>query len=119
MTQPHAALASEAELGAGSWVARLIPFQLNPHHLDPDPRSPHQGQTRPQPIEELLEESDVPVLGLREGAWLQVSGLRAHLSGCNTGRLFRRHTGPTDIPVSADLSYLLNTCPRFGIGATT
>jgi hypothetical protein len=42
-----------------------------------------------------------------------------NLSGRNTGRLFRRHTGPTDIPVGADLSYLLNTCPRFDIGATT
>jgi dipeptidase E len=97
----------------------LIPFQLNPHYLDPDPHSPHQGETRPQRIAEFLEENDVPVLGLREGAWLQVSGTRAHLSGRNTGRLFRRHTGPTDIPVGADLSYLLNTCPRFDTGTTT
>ena len=97
----------------------LIPFQLNPHYLDPDPRSPHRGETRPQRIAEFLEENDVPVLGLREGAWLQVSGTQAHLSGRNTGRLFRRHTGPTDIPVGADLSYLLNTRPRFDIGATT
>ena len=97
----------------------LIPFQLNPHYLDPDPRSPHQGETRPTRIEEFLEENDVPVLGLREGAWLQVSGARAMLSGSNTGRLFRRHTGPIDIPVGADLSYLLDTCPRFDIGTTT
>jgi len=96
----------------------LIPFQLNPHYLDPDPRSPYQGETRPKRIEEFLEENDVPVLGLREGAWLQVSGTRAHLSGRNTGRLFCRHTGPTDIPIGADLSYLLNTCPRFDVGPT-
>jgi dipeptidase E len=96
----------------------LIPFQLNAHYLDPDPRSPHQGETRPQRIEEFLEENDVPVLGLREGAWLQVSGTRAHLSGRNSGRLFRRHADPIDIPVGADLSYLLDTRPRFDIGAT-
>jgi len=71
----------------------LIPFQLNPHYLDPVP-------------------------GLREGAWLQVSGTRAHLSGRNTGRLFRRHTDPIDIPAGADLSDLLNTRPRFDIGTT-
>lgn len=59
----------------------LIPFQLNPHHLDPDPHRPHQGETRSKRIEEFLEENDVPVLGLREGAWLRVSGSRAHLSG--------------------------------------
>jgi dipeptidase E len=96
----------------------LIPFQLNPHYLDPDPRSPHQGETRPERIEEFLEENDVPVLGLREGAWLQVSGAWAHLSGRNTGRLFRRHADPTDIPIGADLSYLLNTRPRFDVGTT-
>jgi dipeptidase E len=96
----------------------LIPFQLNPHYLDPDPRSAHQSETRTKRIEEFLEENDVPVLGLREGAWLRVSGARAHLSGRNTGRLFRRHTDPIDIPIGADLSDLLNTCPRFDIGTT-
>jgi dipeptidase E len=79
----------------------------------------HQGETRRQRIEEFLEENDVPVLGLREGAWLRVSGPRAHLSGRNTGRLFRRHTESIDIPIGADLSDLLNTSPRFDIGATT
>ena len=97
----------------------LIPFQLNAHYLDPGPRSPHRGETRPERIEEFLEENDVPVLGLRAGAWLQVSGARAQLSGRNTGRLFRRHTSPIDIPIDADLSYLLNTCPRFDIGGAT
>jgi dipeptidase E len=38
----------------------LIPFQLNPHYLDPDPRSPHQGETRPKRIEEFLEETTSP-----------------------------------------------------------
>jgi dipeptidase E len=32
----------------------LIPFQLNPHYLDPDPRSAHQGETRPKRIEEPI-----------------------------------------------------------------
>jgi dipeptidase E len=96
----------------------LIPFQLNPHYLDPDPRSTHQGETRQKRIEEFLEENDVPVLGLREGAWLRVSGPRAHLSGRNTGRLFRRDADPVDIPVGADLSYLLSSSPRFDAGTT-
>jgi len=94
----------------------LIPFQLNPHYLDPDSRSAHQGETRPRRIEEFLEENDVPVLGLREGAWLRVSGRQAVLSGSSTGRLFRRHAEPTDVPVGTDLSYLLDTRPRFDVG---
>ena len=91
----------------------LIPFQLNPHYLDPDPGSSHQGETRQRRIEEFLEENDVPVLGLREGAWLRVTDQQAVLSGAGTGRLFRRHEEPADVPVGADLSFLLDSKPRF------
>jgi dipeptidase E len=94
----------------------LIPFQLNPHYLDPDPRGSHQGETRPRRIEEFLEENDVPVLGLREGAWLRVSGRNAVLAGNGTGRLFRRHAEPADVPVGTDLSHLLDARPRFDVG---
>ena len=94
----------------------LIPFQLNPHYLDPDPSGSHQGETRPRRIEEFLEENDVPVLGLREGAWLRVSGQQAVLAGNGTGRLFRRHAEPADVPAGTDLSCLLDARPRFDVG---
>ena len=94
----------------------LIPFQLNPHYLDPDPSGSHQGETRPRRIEEFLEENDVPVLGLREGAWLRVSGRQAVLAGNGTGRLFRWHAVPADVPAGTDLSYLLDARPRFDVG---
>jgi dipeptidase E len=84
----------------------LIPFQLNPHYLDPEPGSTHQGETRQQRLEEFLEENDVPVLGLREGSWLAVSG-------ASTGRLFRRGAPPAEIPAGTDLSFLLQVTPRF------
>jgi len=91
----------------------LIPFQLNPHYLDPGPSSSYQGETRQQRIEEFLEENDVPVLGLREGAWIRVAGQRAVLSGAGTGRLFQRDKEPADVPIGADLSFLLDSKPRF------
>jgi dipeptidase E len=94
----------------------LIPFQLNPHYLDPEPGSGHQGETRQQRIEEFLEENDVPVLGLREGSWLRVSGLQASLDGASTGRLFRRGIPPANVPAGTDLSFLLRTAPRFDTG---
>ena len=94
----------------------LIPFQLNPHYLDPEPDSTHQGETRQQRVEEFLEENDVPVLGLREGTWLRVSGPQAILGGASTGRLFRRGVPPANVPAGTALSFLLGTTPRFDIG---
>lgn len=52
----------------------LVPFQINPHYLDADPGSTHAGETRETRLSEFLEENDVPVLGLREGAHLRVTG---------------------------------------------
>jgi len=94
----------------------LIPFQLNPHYLDSEAGSTHQGETRQQRIEEFLEENDVPVLGLREGTWLRVSGPQAVLGGVSTGRLFRRGVPPANVPAGTDLSFLLGTTPRFDGG---
>jgi dipeptidase E len=94
----------------------LIPFQLNPHYLDPEPGSTHQGENRQRRIEEFLEENDVPVLGLREGTWLRVSGPRAVLGGVSTGRLFLRAVPPADVPAGTDLSFLLGVTPRFDVG---
>src|SRR5690242_18300709 len=87
------------------------------HYLDPDPGSSHRGETRQQRIEEFLEENDVPVLGLREGAWLGVSGDRAILAGASTGRLFRRGVPPANVPAGTDLSFLFETVPRFDVRA--
>ena len=69
----------------------LVPFQLNPHYLDPDPQGMEQGETRELRITEFLEENDVPVLGLREGTWLRLHADTLTLDGIPAGaRLFRR-----------------------------
>jgi dipeptidase E len=92
----------------------LIPFQVNPHYLDADPASTHQGETRAQRIAEFLECNAVPVLGLREGSWLRVGGSRASLGGTTAARLFTRGTpGGTELDPGTDVSELLSTVPRF------
>jgi len=91
----------------------FIPFQINPHYLDPDPASTHQGETRQQRIEEFLECNDVPVLGLREGAWLRVSDATATTGGTTWSRLFTRSADPVELPPNSDLTPLLTTDPRY------
>ncbi len=93
----------------------LIPFQINPHYLDHDPASTHQGETRQQRIEEFLQENDVPVVGLREGSWLRVSGQSAVIGGTASGRLFQRGAAPADLPPGRDVSGLLAAQPRFDV----
>jgi dipeptidase E len=85
----------------------LIPFQINPHYLDPDPNSTHQGETRAQRIKQFLEENNVPVLGMREGCWLRRRGAELHLGGITNACLFTRGTEPQEIAPGADLSWLL------------
>jgi dipeptidase E len=94
----------------------LVPFQINPHYLDPDPASTHQGETRRQRIEEFLEENDVPVLGLREGSWLRVSDGAAAIGGTTGAVLFARGTAPRELAAGSDVSALLAAQPRFDLG---
>ncbi|AIA01016.1 dipeptidase PepE [Streptomyces noursei] len=92
----------------------LVPFQINPHYLDPDPASAHMGETREERLTQFLEENDVPVLGLREGTWLRRTDDRLTLHGLATGaRLFRRGAAPVEYAPGADLSELLTVRPTF------
>lgn len=53
----------------------LVPVQLNPHYVDADPTRTHNGETRALRLEQYLEEQPGPVLALREGTWIRVSGI--------------------------------------------
>jgi dipeptidase E len=84
----------------------FIPFQINPHFLDADPNSTHQGETREQRLAEYLEENQVPVAGLREGSWFKVDEDTCLLGGKPGMKLFRRGENPENI-TTGDVSYLL------------
>ena len=86
----------------------LVPFQINPHFIDADPNSTHQGETREQRLAEFLEENPTPVAGLREGSWLKVLDDEAHLCGRTGMKLFRREESPAEIG-SGDVSFLLES----------
>lgn len=85
----------------------LVPFQVNPHYLDPDPASTHMGETRETRIREFHEENDAPVVGLREGAILRVDDGAVTLQGIAGARIFRRGTEPVEVSPVASLHALL------------
>jgi dipeptidase E len=87
----------------------LIPFQINPHYLDPVPGSTHMGETREERLREFLEENETPVVGLREGVWLRVEGDRATLGGPGGARIFRRRRDPEERGPGESLDDLLRT----------
>jgi dipeptidase E len=85
----------------------LVPFNLNPHYIDPDPDSTHMGETRATRIREFHVQNAVPVIGLREGAWLRVTGDEMRLEGLSGARLFRRGQEPEELAAGSDVSDLL------------
>ncbi|MBK9090367.1 MAG: dipeptidase PepE [Holophagales bacterium] len=85
----------------------LVPYQINPHYLDPDPASTHKGETREERLLQYLEESPVPVVGLREAAYLRVENGVSKLLGERGARVFRRGTPPFEIEAGAEVEPLL------------
>jgi dipeptidase E len=85
----------------------LVPFNINPHYLDPDPASKHQGETREERIREFHEVNDPTVVGLREGAILRVEGDRVILKGRSGARVFMKGQEPRDFAPGASLDFLL------------
>jgi len=87
----------------------LVPFQISPHYLDPDPDSTHMGETQEERINQFLEENDAPVVGLREGALLRVEGDSVVLKGVAGARIFRKGHDPVEMAPGSKLEHLLST----------
>jgi len=74
-----------------------IPFNINAHYLDPDPLSKHKGETRETRINEFHVFNKTPVLGLREGSWLEVNDNDIVLKGELTARWFQKDKSPIEL----------------------
>lgn len=75
----------------------FLPFNLNPHYLDPDANSTHKGETRETRIKEFHKFNSQPVLGLREGSWLEARDGEIKLKGDLTARLFWQGKEPAEL----------------------
>lgn len=86
----------------------LVPFNLNPHYIDPDPSSTHMGETREQRLKEFLEENTNIVIGLREGGILRVDGTTMKLEK-GSARIFFSNGRVEEYKDGTDLSFVLHS----------
>ena len=75
----------------------VVPFNINPHYLDPISGSKHMGETREIRIKEFHTQSNLPVIGLREGSWLRIKGNSIILKGLYSARFFEQNKEPIEI----------------------
>ncbi|WP_347924563.1 dipeptidase PepE [Pontimicrobium sp. SW4] len=84
----------------------LVPFNINPHYLDPDPSSTHMGETRETRIQEFHQFNTQPVIGLREGSFLKVTNEDIILKGNLSARIFLHEKLPYEIATNSSLNFL-------------
>lgn len=84
----------------------LIPFNLNVHFLDSDSQSTHMGESRETRINEFHQFNNFPVLGLKEGSWLEIKEGKIILKGNLSAKLFQRNRIPLEIAPSSELSFI-------------
>ena len=90
----------------------LVPFQINPHYLDPHPEIDkmikHGGETRQDRINEYLAvNQDVKVVGLREATALWVIDDKMLLKGGKKMVVMRYGKEAVEIEPNSDVTFLL------------
>lgn len=81
----------------------LVPFNLNPHYLDPNPNLAHNGETRETRILEFLTQNDLKVVGLREGNWIRRIGDEIKVLGEHSTRIFEKGKEPYEVDPGTNL----------------
>lgn len=85
----------------------IVPFNINPHYLDPDANSKHKGETRETRIKEFHQFNTIPVVGLREGSWIEVQNNQITLKGNDfTARIFEQSKTAYELEPESSLAFL-------------
>lgn len=84
----------------------LIPFNLNVHFIDTDSQSTHMGESRETRINEFHHFNNFPVLGLKEGSWLEIKDGKIILKGKLSAKLFQKNRIPVEIKPNSELSFI-------------
>ncbi len=85
----------------------LVPFNINPHYIDPLPDSKHMGETRETRIKEFHFYNKEYVVGLREGAMLHVIDDKIILKGTTGAKVFKKGVGAKEYIPGDSLSFLI------------
>lgn len=85
----------------------VVPFNINPHYLDPIEGNKHMGETRETRINEFHSQNNIPVIGLREGSWLHVNNNQCILEGALSARVFTPNKQPFEIQPKSDVFEVL------------
>jgi len=85
----------------------LVPFNINPHYLDPDPNSKHKGETRETRIKEFHFYNAEYVIGLREGAMLHIKDDNMVLKGTTGARIFKNDKEAEEYKPGDNLDFIL------------
>ena len=81
----------------------IVPFNINPHYLDPNPDLKHNGETRETRIAEFLTQNETKVVGLREGNWIRRIGNRITVEGTEMTRIFEKDKEPYEVESGSEI----------------
>jgi len=82
----------------------LVPFQINPHYTDRT-ISGHGGESRDDRINEFtIANPGMPVIGLREGSWIEYAGDSFRLGGMHAARIFVSGENPREVEPGEEIA---------------
>lgn len=81
----------------------MVPFNINPHYLDPQEGSSHMGETRETRIKEYHQYNTPAVIGLKEGSWIRIIDTKITLEGTETARVFEQSKSPYELAIGAEI----------------
>lgn len=82
----------------------IVPFNINPHYIDPVQGNQHMGESRATRILEFHKFNTTPVVGLREGSWIHAIENKAILKGELTARIFIPNKAATEINPGSNIN---------------
>ena len=85
----------------------LLPFNINPHYLDPVKNSKHMGESRETRIKEFHVLNNQKVIGLRESSYLSVENNDIILKGPKQAVVFKKDENIFEINSGFNLKNLI------------